>query len=121
LQKGHTVDFLTKKREKNNGELQKFYIEEDHEAIISPEIWECVQLEMERRKQYTTDHYLKAYSAKTENNPFLERLYAVNVIGHLAERLGQIKVYQERCGSVMEDMRLRVFKGATIVILRKVH
>lgn len=74
LQKGHTVDFLTKKREKNNGELQKFYIEEDHEAIISPKIWECVQLEMERRKQYTTDHYLKAYSAKTENNPFFGKI-----------------------------------------------
>lgn len=74
LQKGHTVDFLTKKREKNNGELQKFYIEEDHEAIISPEIWECVQLEMERRKQYTKDHYLKAYSARTENNPFFGKI-----------------------------------------------
>lgn len=74
LQKGHTVDFLTKKREKNNGELQKFYIEEDHEAIISPGMWECVQLEMERRRQYIIAHSLNAYSANTENNPFFGKI-----------------------------------------------
>lgn len=27
-----------------------FIIEDDHEAIIEPWIWECVQLEMERKK-----------------------------------------------------------------------
>ena len=29
---------------------------------------------MERRKQYTTDHYLKAYSARTESNPFFGKI-----------------------------------------------
>lgn len=70
LQKGHTTDFLTKTRKKNEGELQRFYIEEDHEAIIEPEMWECVQLEMERRKEYIKAHSLKAYSNRTETNPF---------------------------------------------------
>ncbi|MDO4302011.1 MAG: recombinase family protein [Clostridia bacterium] len=70
LQKGHTVDFLTKTRKKNEGELQKFYIEEDHEAIIEPEVWECVQLEMQRRKQYIKEHSLNSFSVKTETNPF---------------------------------------------------
>ena len=50
LQKGLTVDFLTKKRKKNEGELQQLYIEEDHEAIISPDMWECVQLEYREEK-----------------------------------------------------------------------
>jgi len=52
LQKSFTADFLTKKRVMNNGEIQKFYVEEDHEAIIKPRIWECVQLEIKRRKKY---------------------------------------------------------------------
>lgn len=74
LQKGHTVDFLTKTRKKNEGELQKFYIEEDHEAIIEPEMWECVQLEMQRRKQYIQDHFMNSYSSKTETNPFYGKI-----------------------------------------------
>lgn len=56
LQKSYTVDFLTKKRVMNQGEIQKFYIEDDHEAIIEPWIWECVQLEIERRKRYLEEH-----------------------------------------------------------------
>lgn len=74
LQKGHTTDFLTKARKKNEGELQRFYIEEDHEAIIEPEMWECVQLEMERRKEYIKAHSLKAYSNRTETNPFYGKI-----------------------------------------------
>ncbi len=50
LQKSYTVDFVSKKRVLNQGEIQKFYIEDDHEAIIEPWIWECVQLEIERYK-----------------------------------------------------------------------
>lgn len=50
LQKSYTVDFLTKKRTQNKGEIQMFYVEYDHDAIISKRIWECVQLEIKRRK-----------------------------------------------------------------------
>lgn len=52
LQKSYTVDFLTKKRAKNAGEVQMYYVEDDHEAIIAPRIWECVQLEFKRREKY---------------------------------------------------------------------
>jgi len=74
LQKGHTVDFLTKERKQNNGELQKFYIEEDHDAIIDSEIWECVQLEIRRRNEYLKEHSLKSYSCRTETNPFFGKV-----------------------------------------------
>lgn len=42
LQKSYTVDFLTKKRTQNKGEIQMYYVEDDHDAIISKRIWECV-------------------------------------------------------------------------------
>lgn len=74
LQKGYTVDFLTKKRVMNQGEIQKFYIEDDHEAIIEPWIWECVQLEIERRKRYLEEHGIKSYSNNTEKNPFASKI-----------------------------------------------
>lgn len=74
LQKSYTTDFLSKKRVMNNGEIQKFYIEDDHEAIIEPWIWECVQLEIERRKRYLEEHGTNSYSNNTENNPFASKI-----------------------------------------------
>lgn len=59
LQKTYTVDFLSKKREINHGEVPQYYVEESHPAIIAPETWEAVQLEMERRKKFCEDHHIK--------------------------------------------------------------
>jgi len=50
LQKTLTVDFLTKQKKINNGELPMFYIEKSHEPIIPPDEWDAVQVEIERRK-----------------------------------------------------------------------
>lgn len=49
LQKSFTVDFLEHKKKKNEGEVQQYYIENSHEAIVEPEEWEQVQIELERR------------------------------------------------------------------------
>ena len=49
-QKGITTDFLTKRRKPNEGEAPQYYVEQSHEAIIPPDEWEVVQLEMVRRK-----------------------------------------------------------------------
>ena len=51
LQKSFTTDFLTKKKKINEGEVPQYYIDESHPAIISPEDFEQVQLEMARRKK----------------------------------------------------------------------
>ena len=50
LQKTITVDFLTKKRKTNEGEITQYYITEAHEAIVSPEVFEIVQETLEYRK-----------------------------------------------------------------------
>ena len=50
LQKKFTVDFLQKKMKVNEGEVPQYYVEHSHEAIIAPEEWEKVQLELARRK-----------------------------------------------------------------------
>nr|WP_288978519.1 recombinase family protein [uncultured Blautia sp.] len=74
LQKSYTVDFLTKKRVQNDGEIQQYYIEDDHEAIIEPWIWECVQLEMKRRERYLKEHNITRFSQNTEANPFSSKI-----------------------------------------------
>lgn len=49
LQKSYAVDFLNKKRRKNTGELPQYYVEGSHPAIISPEIFDLVQTELNTR------------------------------------------------------------------------
>lgn len=38
----------------NNGEVPQYYIEDDHEAIISPEVFDMVQVEMKNRASLPT-------------------------------------------------------------------
>lgn len=49
LQKEFTVDFLQKKVKKNEGEVPQYYVEGNHEAIISPAVFDLVQVEIEKR------------------------------------------------------------------------
>lgn len=52
LQKSFTIDFLEHKKKKNEGEVQQYYIENSHEAIVEPEEWEQVQFELARRTRF---------------------------------------------------------------------
>ena len=66
LQKTITVDFLTKKRVKNEGHLPQYYVENSHEAIIPKELFLQTQEELHRRNNiYTgTDKNKRIYSSK---------------------------------------------------------
>ena len=49
LQKQFTIDYLTKKLVRNEGQVPQYYVENNHEAIISPQVFDMVQAELERR------------------------------------------------------------------------
>ena len=51
LQKEYVADYLTKKRQHNTGALPQYYVEEDHEAIISREDYQKAQDEFRRRSR----------------------------------------------------------------------
>ena len=51
MQKTFTVDFLTKKKKANEGEVPQYYVSGNHEAIIPPAEFDQVQAEIARRKQ----------------------------------------------------------------------
>ena len=79
LQKTFTVDFLTKERAVNNGEVPMYYVEKSHPAIIDKEMWEAVQLEMQRRKDYMKSHGVGQLDfTKVEDNPFTGRVICGN-------------------------------------------
>ncbi|MBF0710816.1 MULTISPECIES: recombinase family protein [unclassified Gemella] len=49
LQKSYTVDFLTKTRKENKGQLPQYYVENSHEAIIDKTTFDLVQEELKSR------------------------------------------------------------------------
>lgn len=51
LQKTYCANFLTKKMVKNTGQIQQYYVEDSHPAIVDPDEWDAVQAEIERRKK----------------------------------------------------------------------
>ena len=65
LQKTYNIDFLTKKNVKNQGQVPQYYIKENHEAIIDPELFDLVQAEMaDRRRKYGRYMGVSIFSGK---------------------------------------------------------
>lgn len=50
LQKTYTENYLDHKIVKNNGQIPKYYVENNHPAIIDRDTWEQVQIEIKRRE-----------------------------------------------------------------------
>ena len=57
LQKEFTVDFLTKKVKKNEGELPQYYVSNNHEPIIDPWLFDFVQENFKNRKRENKRRY----------------------------------------------------------------
>ncbi|MFV0341282.1 MAG: recombinase family protein [Anaerocolumna sp.] len=85
MQKTYTVDFLTKKRVKNNGIVPQYYIEDNHEAIIPKELFYKVQEEKARRASLNKAAVTrKANKFKKEKSKFSSK-YALTEILVCAE------------------------------------
>lgn len=80
LQKTFTVDFLTKKKKANEGEIPQYYVKDNHEAIIDPETFEMVQTLMATRK--------KGRNRKSSVSIFPARLSAAIVAAGTGRRSG---------------------------------
>lgn len=70
LQKTYTADYLTKKQVKNTGQIEQYYVEDSHPAIIDKDTWEAVQLELERREEYKKEHSMANYGYGKDMRPF---------------------------------------------------
>lgn len=71
LQKTFTVNYLTHKRKKNNGEVPSYYVSNDHIGIVSKDDFDKVQLLLEA--------YTKTKETKTSTNlPLCNLVYCAN-------------------------------------------
>ena len=65
LQKQYTVDFLTRRVKRNEGELPQYYITNNHEPIIEPWLFDYVQeIIAKRRKQTWRYSGVRFFSSK---------------------------------------------------------
>lgn len=64
LQKTFCTDFLTKKMKSNEGELPQYYVEQSHPAIIDPDVFDEVQIELKKRKNAGYTSYGSIFSSK---------------------------------------------------------
>ena len=52
LQKNFNPDSLKRRHQKNRGELPKYYVSENHEPIITPELWQAVQDKIKESRDF---------------------------------------------------------------------
>jgi site-specific DNA recombinase len=79
LQKTYTVDFLSKKKRKNTGELNQYYIEDSHPAIIDSETFDLVQNEMKKRRPNRRQF--------SNNSPFAAKLVCSECGGYYGSKV----------------------------------
>ena len=85
MQKTYCADFLTKKMVKNTGQVQQYYVEDSHPAIIEPDEFDSVQLEIERRK--------KLGRPTSTSSIFASRLVCADCGGHFGKKVwGSYKI-----------------------------
>lgn len=74
LQKTFISDYLTNTKVKNDGHLPQYYITDDHEAIVSREIWEAANMELDRRENFKQQHGLRKIKTITESDLFASKV-----------------------------------------------
>lgn len=74
MQKTYTANFLTKQHVRNTGQLNQYYIENNHPPIIEPEIWGAVQEEIARRKDFRESHGIRGTSG-SHTSPFYAKVF----------------------------------------------
>ena len=85
LQKTYTADYLTKKRVKNEGQIEQYYVENSHKGIISKSEWEAVQMEIARRTNYCKEVGITNFGMSSVDSPFISRL----VCAHCGSNYGR--------------------------------
>ena len=94
-QKTFTIDYLTKTRKENQGELQKYYVENTYEAIIPREVFYKVQEKLHQRANI----YKKSSKLKTVENTLCRKLpFAKSADVSTADKSGLSMGKRKRCG-----------------------
>lgn len=110
MQKTFTANYLTKQHIRNTGQLDQYYVENDHHPIVSPEIWEAVQEETARRRRFREKYGLRGLNGGGKS-PFTDRFFCEKCNRRMARifRKGDSAPYWycDNCNTRISDEELR--------------
>lgn len=108
LQKTITLDFMNKKRIKNDGSKTQYYVTDDHEAIIPREVFNEVQEEIARRRNISTKH-----TGARSKHSGLYALGGICTCTLCGDTYRRIKVYNTENSHAVWRCSTRKVKGPT--------
>ena len=109
LQKYYTVDYLTKKVAKNNGEVPQYLVENNHPPIIPQEVFLQTKAQMVRQGSLHDAAFVSVekHYAAPRISMFLSGRFVCGICGHSYCRKKEGKRIVWRCGTNL----LRKYKG----------
>ncbi|OLN27399.1 Site-specific recombinase [Desulfosporosinus metallidurans] len=119
LQKTHTVDFLTKKRVKNNGIVQQYYVENSHPPIISRKSLLRYRMNL-KDDQICGDIHGRAKVPLRANMPSQGSSSAKTAVQSLEEHLGAPGKISSMCGDALTESRTELINVAQKRSRRKI-
>ena len=78
--KTYCPDYLTKKRVRNNGESDQYYIEGSHPVILPQEVFDMIQEEIELRKVLSNENGLQNNKKAERNNVYSSQYALSNIL-----------------------------------------
>ena len=107
LQKTYTEDFMTGKKVKNTGQRNSYYARNSHPAIVSDEVFDKVQEEMDKRARmvYKADGTVESKGKRYNSKYLLGNILECGYCGAAYRRRTERGKVVWRCGTRMEEGR----------------
>ena len=107
LQKSYTEDFMTGKKVQNTGQRHSYYVSNSHPAIVSSEVFDKVQEEMNRRSRvvYKEDGTVESKGKRYNSKYLLGNILECGYCGASHRRRTERGKVVWRCGTRMESGR----------------
>lgn len=102
IQKTYIADYLTKKKVRNKGQLPRYFVADNHQPIVSREVFKATQEEMQRRakKYFNENDALNRYD-------FTSKIVCGNCGKHFRRRKNNVNTKYERitwqCGTYLSQ------------------
>ncbi len=115
LQKTFTEYFMTGKKSKNMGQRNRYYVKDSHVAIVSTEVFDKVQLKMEKRARivYKEDGAFESSTSKYNGKYLLGNLLVCGDCGASYRRRTERGKVVWRCATRIEKGRQACFNSPT--------
>lgn len=116
LQKTYTEDYMTGKKVKNIGQRGRYYVSNSHPAIVSAEVFDKVQEEMDKRSRvvYKEDGTVESKGRKYNGRYFLGNLLVCGYCGASYRRRTERGKVVWRCATRMEKGKDRCADSSTL-------